>query len=695
MFNWFERLIFGKPRNINDPGVFHKISLVAFLAWVGLGADGLSSSTYGPEETFRMLGSHPHLAVILALAMIFTIAIISYAYSRIIEHFPIGGGGYVIATTLLGPKAGLISGSALLVDYALTISVSVAAASDAFFSFFPVEYQALKLPAAFIAILGLVVLNLRGTKESVTVLMPVFLLFLLTHAAIILGAVLIKLGSLPEVAQKIHHGFQSDISTIGWMGIAALCLRAYSMGCGTYTGIEAVSNGLAIMREPKVETGKKTMFYMATSLAITAAGLILAYLLFNIEPTEGRTMNAGLAYRFIETLGGSGIGGWGRWFIFGTLFAEAALLVVAAQAGFIDGPRVMANMALDSWLPRRLASLSDRLTIQDGILLMSIASLGTLLYAKGNTATLVLMYSINVFVTFTLSEMSMIRFWLAHSAKYKDWKKKISIHIVGFVLCLTILTINLYEKFFEGGWMTLALTLSLISLCALIKNHYNQVRQNLSRLDAILTNLPEIPGKTVPALNPKEPTAVLMVGGYGGLGIHALLTIQRLFPNYFKNFVFVSVGVVDSAVFKEVGVVDDVRDKTAALLNQYMDVARRVGVAATSRMGISTDVMEEAEKICLKITKEYPRIIVFAGKLIFQKENLFNRVLHNDTAYGLQRRLQFAGLNSMVLPVRVLSQPEPTAKRGSMIARRLTGVLAGVKNQSSRLLLLEKNEPAS
>lgn len=656
MINRLSDLIFGKPRDINDPGVFHRISLVAFLAWVGLGADGLSSSTYGPEETFRMLGSHHHLAVILAVAMIVTISIIAYSYSKIIEYFPLGGGGYVIATTLLGPKAGLVSGSALLVDYVLTISVSIAAGTDAFFSFFPVEYQALKLPCAVLSILGLSLLNLRGIKESVSVMVPIFLLFLVTHAAIIFGAILMKIGALPEVVGEIGAGFQTDLSVIGLAGIAALCLRAYAMGCGTYTGIEAVSNGLAIMREPKVETGKKTMFYMAVSLAVTATGLILAYLLLHIEPVEGRTMNASLAYRFSEILGGDGRP-WGQWFVFTTLFAEAALLIVAAQAGFIDGPRVMANMALDSWLPRRLASLSDRLTIQDGVILMSLASMATLLYAKGHTMTLVLMYSINVFLTFTLSQMSMIRFWLNNRAKHRDWNKKISVHLVGFVLCVTILAINIYEKFFEGGWVTIAVTFGLVGLCAVIRRHYKSIRENLSRLDQILTSLPQVPVADAPALDPKAPTAVLMVGGYGGLGIHSLLTIQRLFPSYFKNFIFVSVGVVDSAVFKDVGVVNEVKEKTKILLQQYMDFAKRHGLAADSRMGVSTDVLDEAEAICLRLAKKYPKMIVFSGKLIFQKEKFFDRILHNDTAYDLQRRLQFAGLNAMVLPVRVLAEP--------------------------------------
>jgi amino acid transporter len=140
-----KNILIGKPRNPLDPGVFHKLSLVAFLAWIGLGADGLSSSAYGPEESFRVLGSHTYLAVPLAGAIALTVFIISYAYSRIIEHFPAGGGGYVVASKLLGAKFGVLSGSALLVDYVLTISVSVAAGADAMFSLLPVGWQDWKL----------------------------------------------------------------------------------------------------------------------------------------------------------------------------------------------------------------------------------------------------------------------------------------------------------------------------------------------------------------------------------------------------------------------------------------------------------------------------------------------------------------------------------------------------------------------
>ncbi len=147
-----KEIIFGKAKDPLDHKVFHQISLVAFLAWVGLGADGLSSSAYGPEESFKVIGEHGYLAIGLVFAIAFTVSIISYAYSRIIEHFPSGGGGYVVASKLLGAKFGVLSGSALLVDYILTISVSVAAGTDATFSFLPLSWLPWKLTVALIAI---------------------------------------------------------------------------------------------------------------------------------------------------------------------------------------------------------------------------------------------------------------------------------------------------------------------------------------------------------------------------------------------------------------------------------------------------------------------------------------------------------------------------------------------------------------
>lgn len=653
-----KRVLLGRKRELH-PQVFHKVSLIALLAWVGLGADGLSSSAYGPEEAFRTLGAHTYLAMGLAVATAFTVLVISYAYSRIIEQFPLGGGGYVVASRLLGQRAGVVSGCALVVDYVLTISISIAAAGDAIFSFLPPGWSGVaalgvpvKLLLEFAAIAFLILLNLRGVKESVIALAPLFLTFLISHAILIGGVIIGRLGDIPAVFREVRGGFGQGLHApplgLGLAGMLALFVRAYALGGGTYTGIEAVSNGLSIMREPKVQTGKRTMALMAVSLAVTAGGLILAYLLVHATPVPGRTMNAVLATRFA--------GGWagvGAAFVLITLLSEALLLIVAGQTGFIDGPRVMANMAVDSYLPHRFSQLSDRLTMSYGVLLIGGASLLALVYTGGDVTHLVVLYSINVFLTFSLSELAMCRFWVRERKKHPTWRKHISVHLVGLTLCLFILTVTVYEKFSEGGWVTLALTGGLIAGCFLIRRHYRIVHDNLRRLDGILEALPAGSASTPRALDPAAPTAVLLVGGYAGLGIHSLLSVERLFPGYFKNFIFVSVGVIDSASFVNVAAVEEVRDRTAADLRRYVELATGLGLAADSRMAVGTEAVATAADLCGRIAREFPRCLFFAGKLIFQRERWYQRVLHNETAYQLQRRLQFAGLHAMVLPVRI------------------------------------------
>ena len=643
-----------------DPGVFHHVSLVAFLAWVGLGADGLSSSSYGPEESFKALGSHVALAPFLALATALTVVIIAAAYSRIIEHFPFGGGGYVVATRLLGPAAGVVSGSALMVDYVLTITTSIASGADAIFSFIPPAMHGWKLPVEFLAIAVLVVLNLRGVRESVTILAPIFLLFLGTHVVLIGGSILSRVDEAHAVTEQVRGGLSSGVATLGMAGMLALFLRAYSMGAGTYTGIEAVSNGLQIMREPKVETARRTMVLMAVSLSLTAGGITLGYLLLHVSPVTGQTMNAVLADRFAGAfhLGGLPVG---RWFVLLTLLSESLLLFVAAQAGFIDGPRVMANMAVDSWAPHRFAQLSDRLTMQNGVLLMGGSSLLALVYTHGDISTLVMLYAINVFITFSLSQLAMCRFWYRERKNRPDWRRQGAIHVVGLVLCLGILMVNLYEKFLEGAWVTVVVTGAVVAVFTWTRAHYRKVQENLRRLDSILSSMPQS-STPARALDPKKPTAALLVGGYAGLGVHSLLTIQRLFPNYFQNSVFLSVGVIDSATFKDIAEVVEVKERTRKALDEYVSLAQGLGLAATSRMSLGTEAVDAATQLCRDVAKEFPRSLFFAGKLVFEQERWYQRILHNETAYQIQRRLQFAGLNAMVLPVRLLESEGAAAQ---------------------------------
>jgi hypothetical protein len=646
--------LIGRPRDLRDQSVFNHLSLIAFLAWVGLGADGLSSSCYGPAEAFHNLGEHTYLAVFLALAIIGTVIVISTCYSHIIEEFPSGGGGYLVASKLLGQKVGVVSGCALLVDYVLTITVSTAAAGDALFGLLPAEWQHWKLGSEFAAIAALIVLNLRGVKESVMVLMPIFLIFLATHAVLIGGSILLNLTAVGGMASDVVHGVQTGLAnpSFGMLGMMALLLHAYSLGAGTYTGIEAVSNSMPILREPRVATGKRTMLYMSLSLALTAGGLVLSYLLLGIHPVGDKTMNHVLTETFVSELG-AGSHWFGGAFVLATVLSEGALLVVAAQAGFIDGPRVLANMAHDSWVPHWFGNLSERLAMHNGVLLMGGSALLALLYTGGNVTALVIMYSINVFVTFSLSMAGMCRHWLRQRRANPLWRRRLALFVVGAAMCMAILVVTIVEKFHEGAWMTLAVTGVAIAACICIRKYYRVVSSKLRHLEHTLGNLPTRNPAVTAEPDPSQPTAVILVGGYGGLGLHTLLNTVRFMPGYFRNMIFVSVGVVDSGAFKGAHAVNDLRESTEGSLAKYVDLARRLGMPAASFSAIGTDVVDELSNLCVAVAEKFPRPIFFAGQLVFQEDKWYQRLLHNETAYSVQRRLQWAGLPMVILPTRV------------------------------------------
>jgi amino acid transporter len=705
-------LLFGAPKDVHSEHTFHSISLVAMLAWVGLGADGLSSSAYGPEAAFRELVADGHdyssLAVGLAAGTAITVFIISYAYSRIIEHFPSGGGGYVVATKLLGPRFGVVSGGALLVDYVLTITTSIASGGDAIFSMIPRAWfgpqalnlapeevgswwdpvQRTKLIVEIVSIGFLTILNIRGVKESVQAILPVFMAFVITHVVLLSLAIFGNLGEVGAVAKATSANFGHTVTALGTFGALMLFVRAYSLGGGTYTGIEAVSNGVQIMREPKVRTAKRTMGLMATSLAVTAGGIILAYLLCHAMPAEDKTMNAVLLDR---VAGSWHIGGWnaGWWFVTIALASEAGLLLIAAQAGFVDGPRVMANMAVDSWLPHRFAALSETLSMQNGVMLMGFTSIGALLYTHGNVEKLVVMYSINVFLTFSLSNLGMARFWVKHRKEHSDWFKHLPIHLIGLGLCLTILIVTVFEKFAAGGWLTLVVTGILVSICFSIRRHYGRVVDAIRRLDHELADpLADLDRAPTPGLTPfraeppppridgERPVAVLFVGGYGGLGRHALLTLLRMFPDHFKGVVFCSVAVIDSGNFKGISEVHELESRTQQALDKYVKYAAWLGLPAESQFSTGIEVAVEAEKLATDLINKYPRGLFVAGQLIFDEDTFATRLLHNESAFMIQRRLQHAGVPMVVLPVRLTLKEGPRLMGPSLTEERVFEVNA-------------------
>ncbi len=658
LFQRLKTLIFGGKHNIDDTSLFHKLTLIAFFAWIGLGADGLSSSCYGPEEAFLAVHGHVYLSVFVALMSGLTVFIIATSYSQIIELFPTGGGGYLVASKLLSPKAGMVSGSALLIDYVLTITISVASGADALFSFLPPAWLPYKLPFALFGVLVLTAMNMRGVKESVLPLVPIFLTFVVTHALIIGYAVIMNLGNFGSVAASTRIDVVQTQAELGFGGMLLLILRAYSMGAGTYTGIEAVSNGLPILREPKVRTGKRTMHYMAISLALVVMGLMVAYLLYRVVPQSGKTLNAVL----FETM----TQGWGKGgtvFVLVTLFSEAALLFVAAQTGFLDGPRVLSNMALDRWFPSKFAMLSDRLVTQKGILMMGGAALVTMVLTNGSVKYLVVLYSINVFITFFLSQLGMVRHWWQVRGKEIHWEKKLLINGVGMTLTFFILISVTVLKFHEGGWITILLTGTLVGIALLTRRHYLNTYKLLHRLDE-LVKVAEPGGAEFPResaadtqlkvkYDPQDKTAILLVNGFNGLGLHTLFSIIRLFGGTFKNFVFIQVGIVDAGNFKGAEEVTHMKATVKTELDRYVNYMRRHGYYAAAYSSFGTDVVDEIATLTPHILERFPNAILFGGQLVFPRTTFLSGMFHNYTIFAVQRRFYSEGIPVVILPIRV------------------------------------------
>jgi amino acid transporter len=652
-----KKKIIGKPLDLSDSRTFSHISLIVFFAWVGLGSDALSSSCYGPEEIYKNLSIHTNLSLIVGLLTAFTIFIISTSYSQIIRLFPHGGGGYLVASRLISPKVGMISGCALLIDYVLTISISISSGADAVFSFLPLPFHEYKVFFAVFILIVLTVLNLRGVKESVAFLTPIFVIFVLTHIFLIVYAFSTHAPELKTVAVQTTTEFHSTVSQLGIFGTLFLIMKAYSMGAGTYTGIEAVSNGIPNLREPRVNTAIKTMRLLALSLALAVVGLVIAYFLFNVHFVPGKTLNAVLIGNAIST--------WnpfvGQTFLYVTLISEAALLFVAAQTGYLDGPRVMANMAHDYWLPRKFTLLSDRLVSQNGIMLMGVAAVIVIWLSKGSVAFLVVLYSINVFITFTLSQFGMVKHWFNVRKTEKKWFRKLVINGIGLLLTTFILITVTVIKFEEGGWITLVITSCLVALSLYIKKHYNQIGKEIGNIQGVMnTKMPELVNvlkskislvKSDHSIDENDSTAVILVNGYSAIGLYSLFYLLNTFHNTYKNFVFISVGVVDSGSFNSHEQLEILKLKIESDLQKYTKLIKELGSHAEYRYGIGTDVSEEVVKLVPEVLEKYPNSTFVGGQLIIRGMYRISRVLHNFTIFSIQRRLYKHGLTTIIIPI--------------------------------------------
>ena len=458
---------------------------------------------------------------------------------------------------------------------------------------------------------------------------------------------------MPQLIPDTVVETQQLTQQMGWVFAVSLFLRAYSLGGGTYTGLEAVSNNVNLLSEPRVRTGKYTMLYMAFALSFTAGGIILLYLLWNVQPVPHQTLNAATfnaiigSWRLDPTLSHA--------LLAVVLLLEAGLLFVACNTGFL-GWADRAGQHGGGFLGaapvpqpvRPFGHAKRNFPDGTGSDRHPAVDRGRRLGAGGAVQH-------QCALEFSLSLLGLCKHWWRNRYDEPHWKSRLLLSLLGFMVAGGILVVTVVEKPTEGGWLTLLITSLLIGVCALIKNHYEQVRQQvLHTIDALYAPRPNW-GEDLPEppLDPEQATAIFLVGKNRGLGMYALKWLNELFPGHFKNFVFISVGEVDTESYGGKGALRSLQYQIENSLRYYVNYCHHQGWAAASHAAYGTDAEAELEKLTVSMVERYPNSVCLASKLIFNSENWFISWLHNHTAIAMQRRLHLREIQMIITPIKI------------------------------------------
>ncbi|MGZ3650866.1 MAG: APC family permease [Bdellovibrionota bacterium] len=421
-----------------------------------LSSDALSSVAYATEEVLIPLSLFAAGAVAwslpIALAIAFLLVVVTISYQQTIDAYPNGGGAYTVAKENLGVNAGLVAGASLLIDYVLTVAVSVAAGVENMASALPfLAEHRLIIGVVIVAII--MVLNLRGIRESASIFaFPTYFFVFSFLILIAVGAWRFLSGQVTPVAPLLHESYPSIP--------VFLLLRAFSSGCSALTGIEAISNGVPVFRDPSPRNAKITMLWMSGLLGAFFLGITALAHLYGIVPKEGETAVSLLAE---SVFGRNG-------FYYLVQASTALILVLAANTSYADFPRLSSLLSRDGFLPRQLSSLGDRLVFSNGIIGLSVAAIALLVTFKGDTHLLIPLYAVGVFLSFTLSQSGMVvHHW---RTKHSGWRKSLFFNLLGALTTLVVLTVIAGTKFLGGAWMVVVLIPILVVIFRRIKGHY-------------------------------------------------------------------------------------------------------------------------------------------------------------------------------------------------------------------------------
>lgn len=456
-----KRLIIGNPLTIEMQAHEH---IPKWKALAVLSSDALSSVAYATEEILIPLSMISVAAMVwsipIALAVAALLLIITLSYQQTIDAYPNGGGAYTVAKENLGTNAGLVAGASLLIDYTLTVAVSVSSGVENIASAFPVLFP-YKVIIGLIIVAFIMVINLRGIRESSSVFAyPTYIFIFSFLVMIVVGFYKSLTGQVINPAPVINEEYP--------LIPIFLLLKAFSSGCAALTGIEAISNGIPIFKHPAQRNAKITMIWMAVILGIFFLSITILAHIFHVTPTHGETAVSLLA----RSVFGDHL------FYYVIQGATALILLLAANTSYADFPRLSSLLAQDRFLPRQLTSLGDRLVFSNGIIWLSMAASFLIIIFKGHTHSLIPLYAVGVFLSFTLSQSGMV----LHHLKLKEehWKKGLFLNTVGAITTFIILMVIAFTKFLSGAWIVVILIPAAVLFFKQIRSHYESVAIQLS-----------------------------------------------------------------------------------------------------------------------------------------------------------------------------------------------------------------------
>ncbi|GAY72661.1 APC family permease [Lentilactobacillus kosonis] len=501
MWRYIKRLLIGKPLKTADEG---GQSLTKFKALALLSSDALSSVAYGTEQITAVLITLSAAAMMyqiwVAALVLVLLAAITLSYQQIIHAYPSGGGAYVVASTNWGQSAGLVAGGSLLVDYMLTVAVSTTSATEAITSAIPSLYQHRVLISCLIVI-GIMLLNLRGMRESASFLtLPVYLFILMILGMVIYGIFQISTGHIQ------YHAAANIGSPVAGMSLI-LFFRAFSSGSSSLTGVEAISNAVPNFKTPKSKNASGTLAIMATILAVFFGGITFLSFYMGIAPNEHVTVLSQI---------GEGVLGHGLLYYLLQL-STAMILAVAANTGFSAFPILAYNLAKDKFLPHAYLDKGDRLGYSNGIISLALGAIVLIQIFNGKTNSLIPLYAVGVFVPFTLSQSGMIIHWMRNRGK--AWPMKMVINFIGAFISLA-LVVFLFLLRFENVWPYLIVMPLVLRLFYKINAHYKKVAKQLRVSDdeTELTPVHHFDGSTV----------IVLVGGVTKVTARAVSYAQSI-----------------------------------------------------------------------------------------------------------------------------------------------------------------------